>query len=59
MHSHTMEGQLFNDATKFAMGLENLRFDSTDPYTDPLSAVKFASNLPFRTGVRKIAILVR
>ncbi|XP_053394173.1 apolipophorins-like [Mercenaria mercenaria] len=56
--SHTMEGQLFNDATKFAMGLENLRFNNLGPYTDPLSALKYASNLPFRTAVKKTVILV-
>lgn len=58
MHSHTMEGRLFNDATKFTMGLENLQFDNMDPYTDPLTALKFASSLQFRTAVKKTVILV-
>ena len=53
-----MEGQIFNDASKFAMGVESLKFVNLGPYTDPLTAVMKASNLPFRTGVSKAIVLV-
>ena len=53
-----MEGQIFNDASKFAMGIESLKFVNLGPYTDPLTAVFKASNMPFRTGVSKAVVLV-
>ena len=56
--SHTMKGQIFNDASKFAMGVESLKFVNLGPYTDPLSAIMKASNMPFRTGVTKTVVLV-
>ncbi|KAL4235628.1 hypothetical protein ACF0H5_004023 [Mactra antiquata] len=56
--SHTMEGRLFNEATKFTMGLENVHFNSIGPYSDPIAAMEYASSLPFRTGVKKVMILV-
>ena len=58
INSHTMEGQIFNDASKFAMGIESLQFVNLGPNTDPLTAVLRASNMPFRTGVSKSIILV-
>lgn len=58
--SHTMEGKIFNDADKFAMGLENLKFTNDGgPYINSLKAISYASILPFRTGVKKTVILVR
>lgn len=50
---------MFNSADKFAMGLENLRFNNLGPYADPLAAVMYATKLPFRTGVMKTIVLVR
>lgn len=55
---HTMEGKIFNDASKFTMGIESLKFVNLGPYTDPLTAVFRAANMPFRTGVSKAIVLV-
>lgn len=56
-HSHTMEGQLLNDATKFVMGVESLTFTSYK--TDTLDAILQAANYPFRAGVVKNIILLQ
>ena len=53
-----MEGQIFNGASKFAKGVESFKFANLGPYTDPLSAILKASNMPFRTGVTKAVVLV-
>ncbi|KAL3868012.1 hypothetical protein ACJMK2_040851 [Sinanodonta woodiana] len=56
---HTMEGQLFNVASKFAMGLESLRFEnSSQGQMNPVAAVKMASEMPFRNGVFKSLVLL-
>ncbi|WAR23117.1 APLP-like protein [Mya arenaria] len=55
--SHTMEGQLFNEGSKVAMGLENLRYQKNLMTSDPLAAVMYATSLPFRTGVKKSIVL--
>jgi hypothetical protein len=56
--SHTMEGRLFNEASKVGKGLENLRFTSDASGGTPMEAVKYASTLPYRQGVTKIIILL-
>jgi len=57
--THTMEGRVFNHASKVAMGLENLRTNVPDVAVDPLAALATAIDLPFRTGVTKTIILIR
>jgi len=55
-----MEGQIFNDADKFAMGLENMKFNKgSGYYSNALSAVMYAAQLPFRVGVTKTIVLAR
>ncbi|KAJ8305570.1 hypothetical protein KUTeg_016115 [Tegillarca granosa] len=58
LHGHTIEGQLFNDATKFAKGIENLQF-AQHRETDPLNAILSAANFPFRSGVSKSIVLLQ
>lgn len=56
-HSHTMDGQLLNDATNFVKGVESLTFTSYK--TDTLDAILQAANYPFRAGVVKNIILLQ
>lgn len=58
LYGHTIEGQLFNDATKFTKGVESLQF-AQHRETDPLNAILSAANFPFRSGVSKSIVLLQ
>lgn len=57
VHTHTMDGQLFNSASKLALAID--RFD-LEPGTnvDTLLAVQYAAQLPFRAGASKTVVLL-
>ena len=55
-HSHTMKGELLNNKYKFVVGTFPVTSDNP---SDPLKAVEYASNYPFRTGASKTIILIR
>lgn len=55
--THTIEGQLLNDATKFTKGAESLVY--SDDSADSLQALVSAVNFPFRTAVSKTIVLVQ
>ncbi|KAH3831766.1 hypothetical protein DPMN_105036 [Dreissena polymorpha] len=57
--TYTIEGQLFNQAVKFAKGVENLRFNGVQGRTsDLLSVLQHVTSLPYRPGVKKTVVLV-
>uniref|UniRef100_A0A194ANN9 Putative apolipophorins-like protein isoform X1 n=1 Tax=Pinctada fucata TaxID=50426 RepID=A0A194ANN9_PINFU len=56
-NSYTMEGQLLNEASKFNMGVESLKFSSH--FTDAMQAIMHSINYPFRSGVAKNIILLQ
>lgn len=57
-HPYTMEGNLFNNAQKFAMGVESLKLSESDENYNPQDGLKLAANYPFNSGVAKSIILV-
>ena len=56
-HPHTIDGALFNDATRFRLGVDALEF-ADDGNNDTLAAILRAANYPFRAGVSKNIILI-
>lgn len=58
VHTHTIDGQIMNDARRFGVGVYSLRFEKPGENTDVLGAVMFAANYPFRAGVSKSIVLM-
>jgi len=57
-HTHTVDGQLFNDARKFQEAAKSLVFSSEGVRGRAMDAIQVAAQYPFRTGVAKSIVLV-
>jgi len=57
-HTHTVDGQLFNDARKFQEAANSLVFTSEGVRGRAMDAIQMAAQYPFRTGVAKSIVLV-
>ena len=53
-----MQNDIFNDKLKFDSATQNFNIIEEEGLEDPLTAVQFATNLPFRVGVSKSIILI-
>lgn len=56
-HMRTMDGQIFNTHDKFLLALDEFSRPAGES-ADALSAIYYASKLPFRAGVSKTLVLV-
>eukprot|EP00914_Ancora_sagittata_P028296 GHVO01055748.1.p1 GENE.GHVO01055748.1~~GHVO01055748.1.p1 ORF type:complete len:433 (+),score=60.24 GHVO01055748.1:133-1299(+) len=56
-HVRTMDGQIFNTHDKFLLGLDEFT-QTKGESADALSAIFYASKLPFRAGVSKTFVIV-
>ncbi|XP_072045546.1 uncharacterized protein [Amphiura filiformis] len=56
-HPHTIDGALFNNASRYRLGVEGLEF-ADDGSNDTLAAIMKAADYPFRAGVSKNIILI-
>ena len=56
-HSHTIHGQLMNEARWMPKGLASLEFNGSYP-TDAFEAIRLASQYKFRPGAAKAIVLI-
>jgi hypothetical protein len=58
-HTHTIDGQIFNNREMFQYGLENFNtMLASDSPADSLLALRYITRLPFRSGVSKTVVLL-
>jgi hypothetical protein len=56
-HVHTMDGQIFNTASKLSLALDKFNLESGSN-TDALLALMYSAQLPFRAGASKTLVLI-
>ena len=57
-HVHTFDGEIFGKSVSFLKGVEDIRFSSSGVAGRALDALRYATHLPFRTGVAKVIVFI-